>query len=157
MDDATVQDKQNDNSQSNRLSQAGRQRLRIKRFGETGDASKQRIRKLKNCNFMKTKSQLSKSPAALADFAEMRYGETRFGKQHTSSLQDTVASGQWALKFPTPVLPQLPKKIRRLMEVTYAVHGGAQRMTLDEWRDLEQRAQSAACGLRRLRPGCAPA
>ena len=95
---------------------------------------------------MKAQSKLSKSSRALADFAEMRYGETRFGEQHTGSLNNMVACGQWALKFHIPVLPQLPKKIRQLIEVTYATHGGAERMTLDEWRDLEQQARAAARG-----------
>ncbi len=43
-----------------------------------------------------------------------------------------------ALTLHTPVLPQLPARIRRLVNATCAAHGGAERMTLDEWRDLEQ-------------------
>ena len=38
----------------------------------------------------------------------------------------------------TPVLPGLPDSIRRIINATYAAHGGAEHMTLDEWRDLEQ-------------------
>ena len=106
---------------------------------------------------MKAHSKSSKSSNAPADFAEMPSGETRLGEQPTGGLKDKEADGQRAPKLPPAVLPQLPEKIRRLIEVTFAARGGAQRMTLDEWRDLEQRAQSAARGLRRLRPGCAPA
>ena len=38
----------------------------------------------------------------------------------------------------TSVLPQLPESIGRLIKATYAAHGGAEHMTLDDWRDLEQ-------------------
>jgi hypothetical protein len=37
-----------------------------------------------------------------------------------------------------PVLPALPEKVRRLLNATYAAHGGAERMSLDEWRAIEQ-------------------
>ncbi len=38
----------------------------------------------------------------------------------------------------TPVLPRLPGKVLRLLNATYAAHGGAQYMSLDVWRDIEQ-------------------
>ena len=38
----------------------------------------------------------------------------------------------------TLVLPRLPERILRLVSGAYATHGGAEHMTLDEWRDLEQ-------------------
>ena len=37
-----------------------------------------------------------------------------------------------------PVLPPLPERIRRLVNATYAAHGGAEHMSLDAWRDVEQ-------------------
>ncbi len=43
-----------------------------------------------------------------------------------------------ALTLHTPVLPPLPERIRRLVSVAYATHGGAEQMTLDAWRDVEQ-------------------
>jgi hypothetical protein len=41
------------------------------------------------------------------------------------------------LRLHTPVLPQLPERLRRLLEAKYAAHGGAEYMTLGDWRDLE--------------------
>ncbi len=38
----------------------------------------------------------------------------------------------------TPVLPRLPGNVLRLLSATYAAHGGAQYMSLDAWRDIEQ-------------------
>jgi|GEM_PF-5843519 hypothetical protein len=38
----------------------------------------------------------------------------------------------------TPVLPPLPERIRLLVNDAYAARGGANRMTLDDWRDAEQ-------------------
>jgi len=38
----------------------------------------------------------------------------------------------------TPVLPQLPERIRRLANATYSVHGGIEHMSLDDWREVEQ-------------------
>jgi len=37
-----------------------------------------------------------------------------------------------------PVLPPLPERIWRLVNATYAAYGGAEQMSLDAWRDLEQ-------------------
>ena len=37
-----------------------------------------------------------------------------------------------------PVLPKLPEKLRRLLNATYAAHGGAEHMSLHVWRDIEQ-------------------
>ena len=37
-----------------------------------------------------------------------------------------------------PVLPRVLDQIRSLVNATYARYGGMGRMTLDEWRDLEQ-------------------
>ena len=44
-----------------------------------------------------------------------------------------------AARMRAPVLPGLPERIRRLINAAYAAHRGAEHMTLDEWRDLEQR------------------
>ena len=38
----------------------------------------------------------------------------------------------------TPVLPRLPNRIRRLVNAAYAARGGAERMSLDQWREVEQ-------------------
>jgi hypothetical protein len=38
----------------------------------------------------------------------------------------------------TPVLPRAPRQIRLLVDLACAAHGGMGRMSLDEWRDLEQ-------------------
>jgi hypothetical protein len=38
----------------------------------------------------------------------------------------------------TPVLPELPGQIRLLVHAACAALGGMGRMSLDEWRDLEQ-------------------
>ncbi len=38
----------------------------------------------------------------------------------------------------TPVLPRLPEKFLRLMDAAYAAHGGAERMSLGEWHDVEE-------------------
>ncbi len=50
-----------------------------------------------------------------------------------SKLQSTVA-----LTLRTPVLPRFPERLRQLVNAAYAAHGGAERMSLAEWRDLEQ-------------------
>lgn len=42
-----------------------------------------------------------------------------------------------ALRRRTPVLPQLPQKLRGLVEAAYAAYGGAENMTLNDWRDLD--------------------
>ena len=36
-----------------------------------------------------------------------------------------------------PVLPPFSERFQRLVEATYAAHGGAEYMTLGDWRDLE--------------------
>ena len=38
----------------------------------------------------------------------------------------------------TPVLPALPERIRQLLNAAYAAYGPAERMSLDQWRDVEQ-------------------
>ena len=38
----------------------------------------------------------------------------------------------------TGVFSGLPEQIRRLIQAVCAAHGGMGRMSLDEWRDLEQ-------------------
>ena len=43
-----------------------------------------------------------------------------------------------ALTLHTPVLPPLPERIRQLVSAAYATRGGAEHMTLDAWRDVEQ-------------------
>jgi hypothetical protein len=42
-----------------------------------------------------------------------------------------------ALKLHAPVLPRFPERLRQLVKTAYAAHGGAESMTLDNWRDLE--------------------
>jgi hypothetical protein len=42
-----------------------------------------------------------------------------------------------ALMLHAPVLPQLPERLRRLVNAAYAAYGGAENMTLNDWRDLE--------------------
>jgi hypothetical protein len=44
----------------------------------------------------------------------------------------------------TPALQRLPGRILRLLEACYAKHGGAHRMTLGQWRDLEQQLKQTA-------------
>jgi hypothetical protein len=46
--------------------------------------------------------------------------------------------GRSAGTLHTPVLPELPEQIRLLVQAVCAAHGGMGRMSLDEWRDLEQ-------------------
>lgn len=41
-----------------------------------------------------------------------------------------------------PVLPQLPEKILRLMDAAYAARGGAERMSLGQWHDVEEELKS---------------
>ena len=36
-----------------------------------------------------------------------------------------------------PELPQFPEKLHRLLNIAYAAYGGAESMTLNDWRDLE--------------------
>ena len=36
-----------------------------------------------------------------------------------------------------PVLPKVPEKLRRVLNAAYAARGGAESMTLNDWRDLE--------------------
>ena len=38
----------------------------------------------------------------------------------------------------TPVLPRLPNRIRRLVNAAYAALGGAEQMSLDQWRAVER-------------------
>lgn len=38
----------------------------------------------------------------------------------------------------TPVLPALPEDLRQLLTAAYGAHGGAERMSLAAWRNLEQ-------------------
>jgi hypothetical protein len=42
-----------------------------------------------------------------------------------------------ALNLKVSVLPHLPEKLRRWVNAAYAAHGGAELMTLDDWRELE--------------------
>jgi hypothetical protein len=42
-----------------------------------------------------------------------------------------------ALMLHAPVLPQLPERLRGLVNAAYAGHGGAENMKLNDWRDLE--------------------
>ena len=52
--------------------------------------------------------------------------------------QSTYQQSLGALTLHTPVLPRLPEKILRVMAASYTAHGGAEHMTLDEWRYVEQ-------------------
>ena len=38
----------------------------------------------------------------------------------------------------TLLLPRLPEEVRRFLKATYAARGGAEHMTLREWREVEQ-------------------
>ena len=38
----------------------------------------------------------------------------------------------------TPVLPRMPTRIRRLVNAAYAALGGAEHMSLDQWRVVER-------------------
>jgi hypothetical protein len=40
-----------------------------------------------------------------------------------------------------PAAPQVPARIRTLLRAVYASRGGPERMTLDDWRDVEQEIQ----------------
>lgn len=42
-----------------------------------------------------------------------------------------------ALTLHAPVLPQLPERLRGLVEAAYAAHGGAANTKLNDWHDLE--------------------
>lgn len=42
-----------------------------------------------------------------------------------------------ALTLHAPVSPQLPERLRGLVNAAYAAHGGAEHMKLNDWRDLE--------------------
>jgi hypothetical protein len=42
-----------------------------------------------------------------------------------------------ALRLHTPVLPQLPQRLRGLVNTVYAAYGRAENMKLNDWRDLE--------------------
>ena len=42
-----------------------------------------------------------------------------------------------ALTRPAPVLPQLPERLRGWVNAAYAAHGGAENLSLNDWRDLE--------------------
>lgn len=49
------------------------------------------------------------------------------------------------LHLPTlhkPLLPPLPEEIRLLLNATYVASGGAEHMSLEEWRHLEQEVQT---------------
>jgi len=41
-----------------------------------------------------------------------------------------------------PVLPRLPEKILRLMDAAFAARGGAERMSLSQWHDVEEELKS---------------
>ena len=41
------------------------------------------------------------------------------------------------LSLRAPVSPQLPERLRRLVNAAYAAHGSAENMSLNDWRDLE--------------------
>jgi hypothetical protein len=43
-----------------------------------------------------------------------------------------------AFMLHTPVLTGLPERLRRWLNATYASHGGAEHMTLEDWRGVEQ-------------------
>ncbi len=47
-----------------------------------------------------------------------------------------------AFELHTAVLPQSAERLRRWLNTAYAAHGGAESMTLDDWRDLELEFES---------------
>ena len=46
------------------------------------------------------------------------------------------------LPLHTSSSPQLPEPVHRLLNAAYAAYGGAEHMTLDQWRDLEQQLKA---------------
>jgi hypothetical protein len=42
-----------------------------------------------------------------------------------------------AFTLHAPVLPQLPERLRGLVNTAYAAYGGAENMKLNDWRELE--------------------
>ena len=42
-----------------------------------------------------------------------------------------------ALTLFAAVLPRLPERLCELVQAAYAAHGGAENMSLNDWRDLE--------------------
>jgi hypothetical protein len=47
-----------------------------------------------------------------------------------------------AFTLHAPVLPQLPERLRGLVNAAYASYGGAENMKLNDWRDLELELKS---------------
>jgi hypothetical protein len=41
------------------------------------------------------------------------------------------------LRLHAPVSPQIPARLRGLVNAAYAAHGRAENMSLNDWRDLE--------------------
>jgi hypothetical protein len=60
--------------------------------------------------------------------------DTRFEAMKTRRINPQPTS---ALRLHTPVLPQLPERLRRFVNAASVAHGGAESMTLSDWRDLE--------------------
>ena len=60
--------------------------------------------------------------------------DTRFEPMKTHSINPQLTS---VLRLHTPVLPQLPERLRRFVNAASAAYGGAESMTLSDWRDLE--------------------
>jgi hypothetical protein len=51
---------------------------------------------------------------------------------------NTYQHSAGALALHAPMLPRIPERIRRLVNAAYAAHGGAERMRLGEWHDVEE-------------------
>jgi len=56
--------------------------------------------------------------------------------------QSTHQQSLGALTLHTPLLPRLQEKILQAMAAIYAAHGGAERMSLGEWHDVEEELKS---------------
>jgi hypothetical protein len=69
---------------------------------------------------------------------------TRLPEPHKSTgcarIYGRVRGGQLtgARKCDTAALPPLPERIRQLVDAAYAAYGGAEHMSLDQWRALEE-------------------
>ena len=46
-----------------------------------------------------------------------------------------------AVTLRAPASPRLPRKIRQRVIAVYAARGGAEHMSLDEWRDVEDQLE----------------
>ena len=56
----------------------------------------------------------------------------------TKTVMNSDRRATSARTLHTPTLPRLPERISRLVIAAYAAHGGAENMTFDEWRGVEE-------------------